>query len=354
MAEEIASMKTPIYSLSLAAQAILDMHSLNNEGAEGNQIQPRLMTIVDHTGQMHTVNGISGDMLKHIQTEHFFRIAQERQLALCAGCQQFDANRINADASYLKLIEDKKMTDADAIDEMLRRCAMDDIAGILVTAKGRSLPRKSVIEFGWVLGLPDTADATNQRFFHVKYARSRSTVEREKDSITRVQRNRTRDEVTRGANLQQAIFHRPTNSSIYAIVCNVEVARVGFNDLRQQYALDKDERSRRVRVLLESLLYTFIQLNGAMRSTQLPHLVSLDGIISYSTRVLPAPLISPLQPDYKIHIQHLAKTLTAAMPSSNEAQEGIVAHPFETITEFAETIASLLDFPPYTFQYAER
>src|SRR5437764_1121066 len=43
-------MKTPIASLSIAARATLDMHSLNNEGGEGNQIQTRMVDIVDHKG----------------------------------------------------------------------------------------------------------------------------------------------------------------------------------------------------------------------------------------------------------------------------------------------------------------
>src|SRR5439155_23034830 len=152
-------MKTPIASLSIAARVTLDMHSLNNEGGEGNQIQTRMVDIVGHDGKLHNVNAISGDMLKHIQTEHFFKLARERGLLLCAGCREFNANRINADPTYLADIEPKNVTDAQAIDWMLERCALDDIAGILVTAKGRSLPRKSIIEFGWVLGLPETADA---------------------------------------------------------------------------------------------------------------------------------------------------------------------------------------------------
>ena len=55
-------MKTSIASLSIAARATLDMHSLNNEGGEGNQIQTRMVDIVDHLGELHNVNAISGDM----------------------------------------------------------------------------------------------------------------------------------------------------------------------------------------------------------------------------------------------------------------------------------------------------
>jgi CRISPR-associated protein Cst2 len=83
------------------------MHSLNNEGGEGNQIQTRMVNIVDKEGRLHSVNAISGDMFKHIQTEHFFRIGAGN-LPLCAGCREFNANRISADTSYGAYLSDKR------------------------------------------------------------------------------------------------------------------------------------------------------------------------------------------------------------------------------------------------------
>src|SRR5262249_9786355 len=88
------SMPLQIASFSIAARATLDMHSLNNEGGEGNQIQTRMVDIVGADGRMHNVNAISGDMLKHIQGQHFFELARSQGLLLCAGCQHFDANRV--------------------------------------------------------------------------------------------------------------------------------------------------------------------------------------------------------------------------------------------------------------------
>jgi len=46
------SEKTPLYSLSISARATLDMHSLNNEGGEGNQIQTRMVNIVGEDGRL--------------------------------------------------------------------------------------------------------------------------------------------------------------------------------------------------------------------------------------------------------------------------------------------------------------
>jgi len=164
-------MKTSIASLSIAARATLDMHSLNNEGGEGNQIQTRMVDIVDHLGDLHNVNAISGDMLKHVLMEHYYQQAREQHFSLCQSCQHFNVNRINADKDFIKRTETEKVSDADFIDQMLQTCAIDDVAGILVT-ENRSLPRKSITEFGWVLGLPDRVSTSS--YFHAKYVSERS------------------------------------------------------------------------------------------------------------------------------------------------------------------------------------
>src|SRR6266568_9070778 len=95
-------MKTPIASLSIAARAVLNMHSLNNEGGEGNQIQTRMVEIVGHDGNLHSVNAISGDMLKHVLMAHFYQQARARSVLLCQSCPRFNANRINADKEFIK------------------------------------------------------------------------------------------------------------------------------------------------------------------------------------------------------------------------------------------------------------
>ncbi|MEZ4639054.1 MAG: hypothetical protein R2873_20450 [Caldilineaceae bacterium] len=73
---------TTIYNLSIAAKATLNLHSLNNEGGEGNQTQTRMVNIVGEDGRLHNVNAISGDMLKHIQAEHLYAISKERSATL--------------------------------------------------------------------------------------------------------------------------------------------------------------------------------------------------------------------------------------------------------------------------------
>ena len=85
-----------VSSLSLCARITLDLHSLNNEGTEGNQQQTRMVHIVDQRGHRAVVNGISGDMFKHILVEHLIPLLETAGQPLSPGARVHDADRINA------------------------------------------------------------------------------------------------------------------------------------------------------------------------------------------------------------------------------------------------------------------
>jgi len=320
-------MSNAIYSIAISAQATLDMHSLNNEGGEGNQIQTRMVNIIGADGKLHNVNAISGDMFKHIQAEHIHRLAVAANLPLSEGARAFNANRVNYDIEVkndlFKALE-KAKGDPDELDVILKQCAITDLEGILVTAGKRSLPRKSVIEFGWVVGIPEYV--ATDTYFHVKYASDRSASARAKADES--------DEA-RSGNTGQAIFHRPASSGIYAIVLNLEAARVGFNDISQTYAIDEKQREARLKVLLESLLYTFVEPAGAMRSTQNPHIVDFKGVLTVSHDVVPAPCISPLKPEFEADVKQVAEAINSLRPNAVEVK------PFASLGEFAKLIAEL-------------
>ena len=125
----------------------------------------------------------------------------------------------------------------------------------------------------------------------------------------------------------QAIFHRPANSGQYAIVCNLEAQRIGYNDISQKYAVTAEERRKWLAAVLQSLAYTFIQPNGAMRNTQNPHIVDVRGAIAYSTGPAPAPLISPLNRTFVDQMISIAASL-------NKIHEGrLVVERFESLAE---------------------
>jgi CRISPR-associated protein Cst2 len=316
-----------LYSVSICAQATLNLHSLNNEGGEGNQIQTRMVNIIGADGELHNVNAISGDMFKHIQAEHLHRLAVAAGLPLSEGARIFNANRVNFDIlakNDLSTALEKADGDGAGLDVILQRCTVTDLEGILVTEGKRSLPRKSVVEFGWAVGIPTRVETDS--YFHVKYVNDRSTTAREQ----------AEGAAGREANIGQAIFHRPASSGVYAIVLNVETARIGFNDLSQQYAIPLQERQTRLRALLESVLYTFIEPAGAMRSTQNPHIVDIVGAVTCSYDIVPAPCLSPLKPTFVDDITQVASAMNTLRPDAVEVK------PFASLGAFAQIMARLI------------
>ncbi len=298
----------PIYSISVSGRLVLEMHSLNNEGGEGNQTMTRVVALVDADGNVHKVNAVSGDMFKHIQAKHFYLLAKENLLPLCKGCQAFHADRILHDDEFMKNLP---KTDEDTIDALLNRCALDDAEGTLIAKGTRSVPRKSVAEFAWVVGVPD--QVRTESYFHVRYASERGG-----------------DEKT-----SQPIFHRPASSGVYASVATFELARIGFNDISQTYAIDEAERLRRHRAFLRSVLYTYVEPSGAMRGTQNPHILDFSGVVTVSNAVLPAPTISPLADDYVDQV----KAISASLSDDGKVK----VHEFNGMAEFAEIMKGLIE-----------
>ncbi len=156
-----------VHSLSLCARMTLDLHSLNNEGTEGNQQQTRMVHIIDQKGQRAVVNAVSGDMFKHILVEHLIALLDCARQPLSPGARVHDADRINAlNQAFVDFCqkeqefvtngkrEKRKATESEIMTRILTDCSLTDIAGTLVT-RGRSVGRKSVVEFGWVVGLPE-------------------------------------------------------------------------------------------------------------------------------------------------------------------------------------------------------
>ncbi|GGI74012.1 DevR family CRISPR-associated autoregulator [Deinococcus wulumuqiensis] len=302
-------------TLSISGLATLNLHSLNNEGGEGNHIQTRMVDVVDKDGNLHPVNAVSGDMFKHIFAEHFQAIAKEEGLTLCAGCQTLNANRLNADPAFEKAINGK--SNIEILDLLPVSCALDDVAGILITQGNRALGRKSVVEFSWVPGVPEKVKTGS--YFHVKYD----------------PQGRGKTDADDGSNKGQAIFHRPASSGQYALVAHVEAHRIGLNDITREYAISEEERQKRLRAVLRALTLTFLHPGGAMRNTQSPHLTDFQGVITTSDHSVPAPTVSALNDDFAAQVKGIA----AALEKMSGKAVGV--HDFGSLAQFAEKMSEI-------------
>ena len=322
-------------SLSMCAQLTIDLHNLNNEGTEGNQQQTRMVHIIDQEGHRTIVNAISGDMFKHILVEHLVPLLKEAQEPLSPGAVVHDADRINAlNQPFVDFCEKeqeftdngkkvkRKALESEIMTRMVTDCSLTDIAGALVT-RGRAVGRKSVVEFGWVVGIPQDTDGepltVTEQYFHVKYAPEGRGTSAGGETVSG----------------RQAIFHRPASSGVYALICGVDLYRIGINDITRHYVVAEESRRKRAIALIQAIAATLLKPAGAQRNTQNPHIVDCKGVIATSASSLPAPTVSPLHKDYRAEMQKAADVLNRIKPKTVQVQN------FESISGGVKILADL-------------
>lgn len=319
-----------IASISISGEMTLNLHSLNNEGGEGNQIQTRQVTILDTEGKESTETGISGDMFKHIDAGHMVNCCVENHIALSEYSKRLDPNRISAD-ELKDLAGGSTQNQSDVIDALIKKCAICDTQGVLITGKvgenksSSNTPRKSVIEFAWTVGIPDKNNT--ETYLHTKVVADAGA----KGSGT-------------GSNEGQNIFHRPANYGAYAFICNIDVYRIGLNDISREYPISDEEREKRYKAVVQSLLYTILNPKGAMTSTQRPHITDFKGVVSVSHKLIPAPTISAINPNYIEEINKIANNLNKIEKDAIDIMQ------FDGMGQFSEVLTSLYNAEPYRLE----
>lgn len=338
-----------VRSLSVVARVVMDMHALNNEGNESNRLLTRQVGIVTPTHDEHgvidgyrrdVVNAISGDMNKHIFADAFRHIAIENGLQLSEPSRALDPARIAVDEDFRAFLDSKPPMD-EVIDQLLT-CALTDVGGIMVTGEKLSVKRKSAIEFGWTVGLPDITEVAE--FIHARHAVSR---------LTRTRAERGADDETRGKaidekqkNTGQMIFNRPASSGVYGFISNLEVSAIAFNEVSQTYpqSISAEERYGRYRAAVLALGQTLLRPKGALTSTQLPHVVDVEGYIGLSSSAASAPMLSPLVEDYQERAQSIAEKLNVL--HGKGAVEVMI---FNGAEDLLDKLAVVVNYDPGTY-----
>lgn len=319
--------KQKISSISLCGEMTLNLHSLNNEGGEGNQIMTRQLTIVDKNGEEQTVTGISGDMFKHIHATHMQNYCIENNIPLSEYSKLLNPNRIKAE-ELRSDAGNSSNTQADVIDAMIKKCAICDAHGVLITDKvgdnssSTNTPRKSIIEFAWTVGIPGKNNT--ETYVHTKLVADAGSMGSASSS-----------------NEGQNIFHRPANYGVYAFVCNIDIYRIGLNDINRTYSIEDLERTNRYKAVVQSLLSSVLNPKGAMTSAQKPHITDFKGVVSVSHKLIPAPTISAINDNYIGEIKQIAKNLNTIQTDAIEIEE------FDGLGKLTEIFADLLKAEPY-------
>ena len=312
-------MSEKVFEIAILGRALWELHSLNNEGNVGNVVEPRSIKIIDpNTGEAVTTDGISGEMLKHIHSEFMWLLDDKKYL--CEACKVLHPERfnyvVNKNKSKFKLSE-------QVIEEAVKTCDICDIHGFMVEKP--TVSRKSTVEFGWALGIPEVYRDIHLHARHApgEKGKRQETEEGEREGGT------------------QMIYHRPTRTGKYAIVTVFQPWRIGLNEARQDvYSYNGKRRKERYELALKAYQLMFTRPEGAMTTTRLPHVVDFEGLIVYSTKPVPVPTISPLKEEYKGEIKKIAGTI-----------EGIEVLEFKGVADFVDKIGTLLGKEPYNMNF---
>jgi CRISPR-associated protein Cst2 len=269
-------MNETIYEIGFVGRIRIDAHSLNNEGTVGNVTEPR--TIVLASGEK--TDGISGEMLKHIHTEALWQIAKDKKAKLCTACEKLSPMKAEGNDNVTKIKEVEP-----ALNEALK-CTICDTHGFLVQKP--TINRKSTVEFGWALALPNKF----YRDIHVHTRVAAGEKGREKgEGVT-----------------EQMIYNRPTRSGTYAFVSVFQPWRIGLNEINYTYTIDDKTRKERYELVLDAYKAMMSRLEGAMTTTRLPHFEDFEGLITKTKNATPVPIISPLTDGYAQQIETIAGT----------------------------------------------
>ena len=174
----------------------------------------------------------------------------------------------------------------------VKECIVDDVEGFMNAGKGANEKRTSCVKFSYAIA---TEENEYQIMLHTRVDVTQDNNKKKQDKeTTEGEGNTNKDQNT------QMLFYRPLRNNEYAITVQVDLDRIGFDDEKLIYALDEDTIKSRQEKCIKALLNMFVDMEGAMCSTRLPHIEGIEGIIVKKTdknQVLSK--YSALQDDYK-------------------------------------------------------
>lgn len=328
-----------VYEIAILGRVTWNLHSLNNEGTIGNVVEPRTLKLADGT----TADGVSGEMLKHIHTVKLWELEVDKT-KFCPICQVLEPMRADDPD---RGIRGSKMSPGQAMQTAISDCILCDLHGFLIQRP--TVARKSVVEFGWAVGVPGMW----QREIHTHARHSvrrgeeaepeatgpdevealvETSPEGEAPSEEAVAPERPRER-------RQMLYNRPTRSGIYAVVSVFQPWRIGLNTVDYTYPANLDRQSR-YKLALRAYEAMFLRTDGAMTSTRLPHLEGFEGALVISRINFPVPVVSPLKDDYPSELKKLVEA------SSNEFELKL----FDDLSGFITALRELENDAPYALE----
>jgi len=237
-------------------RVVLNVHSLNTEGAVGNYNPLVKVFVTGRSGNKWDVaetNAISGNMLKHWHAKHLAELAKVNNLPLCDDCKRgvFYRTRLS--------VKSEK--------EMISKCILDDLHGFLCTET--TVKRESLVKLSFAVPVEEGV-------FNISTVTHNRVVVDEKGAI---------------AKEGMMPFKSEYASGIYAFAVAMDLKYVGVplaNPI--ELAIDASERKARAKLALQSLGGLLQGEMGAKQARALPIAKPVQALVVISRYPIPAPI----------------------------------------------------------------
>ncbi|MHA1609207.1 MAG: type I-A CRISPR-associated protein Cas7/Csa2 [Candidatus Njordarchaeales archaeon] len=238
-------------------RVVLNVHSLNTEGAVGNYNPLVKVLVVGRSGEswdIAEVNAVSGNMLKHWHAKHVAEIAKANGLPLCDDCKRgvFYRTRIKANSE----------------EEMIKKCVLDDLHGFLCTET--TVKRESLIKLSFAIPV-------EEKIFGVVTVTHNRVVTEESGAIARE---------------GMMPFKNEYASGLYAFAISMDLKYVGIPLANpDKKAIDnEDERKIRAKLAIQALGHLLQGEVGAKQARAFPIARPVEALVVISKKPIPAPI----------------------------------------------------------------
>jgi CRISPR-associated protein Cst2 len=276
--------------VKVATKLLVNLHDLNNE----RPTDIRRVYIVDETGRDQEVTAISGLMLKHY---HFIFAKQLLELwgykKFCEYCARGESYRVPEDdvllneiiSKYVEYVEKGEKRErrlkkppiqigGELEEEAIKRCAFEDMHGLLFPHNLVPIRRESPIRFSWLLPIIGT----------------------ETPAITATHTRVSR--VAAPEEQQMMIFYKQYSSGVYGMTASIDLVSIGRSYITGERVLPDDEYKLRIKGALLAFVPMLGGELGASLTRALPHVKPLELLVTCS-EVFPIPaLVSPIYANY--------------------------------------------------------
>jgi len=272
--------------VKVAAKLLVNLHDLNNE----RPTDIRRVYIVDETGRDQEVTAISGLMLKHY---HFIFAKQLLELwgykKFCEYCARGESYRVDPKDILLNEIiskyvekEEKRLRlkkppiqiGGELEEEVIKRCAFEDMHGLLFPHGLVPIRRESPTRFSWLLPVIGT-ETPAITATHTRVARVAAPEEQ-----------------------QMMIFYKQYSSGVYGMTASIDLVSIGRSYITGKQVLPNDEYKLRIKGALLAFVPLLGGELGASLTRALPHVKPLELLAAYS-EAFPIPaLVSPIYANY--------------------------------------------------------